>query len=273
MKKPFYLLILPLVFGNTECSSQNLFNGYDLDHPSQIIDLPHSVNEISGISYEDGHVFAIDDEHGNLYRIELKKDPKIEHWEFGKDKDYEDVVLANRRIYVLNSNGHIVEFDEKFPINKTYKEAVNNKGRNEYESLYYDPTIQKVVMLCKHCSSDKKDENTAFSYDPSSRSFDKKPLYTVDRKQIEKVVGKDIGRFKPSAATKNPATGEVYIISSINKLLITMKNNKVFKAQSLDHKLFKQPEGIAFSSSGELLISNESAGQGPATILIFEHKR
>jgi hypothetical protein len=272
MKKMMYLLGLPLFFGAAECSSQNLFHGYDLNRPSQVIKLPQSVNEISGITYQGGHVFAIDDEHGNLYKIELTKDPIIKHWTFGTAQDYEDVVLANHSFYVLNSNGHIVEFDEKFPIDKTHKKEVKDKGRNEYESLYFDPTAQKIVMLCKECSGDKKDENTAFSYDPASGAFDKKPLYVIERNQIEKVLGKKIGRFKPSAATVNPTTGEVFILSSINKLLVTMKDNQVMDVAELTSDLFKQPEGITFSTSGQLLISNEAANRGAATILIFDRK-
>ncbi|MGZ5190338.1 MAG: hypothetical protein ACXWCZ_04915 [Flavisolibacter sp.] len=272
MKKLLYALIIPMVLGNTQCSSQKLFHRYDLEHPSKVIKLPNSVNEISGITYQDGNVFAIDDEHGNLYKIELKKDPKIENWQFGKDRDYEDVILYNHRFYVLNSNGQIVEFAAKFPIDKTDEEELKNKGRNEYESLYFDPAAQKLVMLCKDCTDDKKDENTAFSYDPSTKSFDKKPLYVIDRKEIEKALGKKIGRFKPSAATVNPVTKEVYVLSSINKLLVTMKDNKVQDAVELTSDLFNQPEGIAFYPSGQLVISNEATNKGAATILIFEFK-
>jgi DNA-binding beta-propeller fold protein YncE len=272
MKTFFYLLIPVVFFGNTECSSQSLFHGYDLHHPSQVIKLPHSVNEISGITYQDGYVFAIDDEHGTLYKIKLTKEPNIQHWTFGTDKDYEDVVLANQRFYILNSNGHIVEFDENFPVEKTRKEELKNQGRNEYESLYYDPTVGKLIVLCKDCADDKKNQNTAYSYDPSSHSFDNKPLYVIDKNQIEKTFGKKIGRFKPSAATVNPVTKEVYVLSSINKLLVTMKDNKVQDAIELPADLFKQPEGITFSPSGGLLISNEAAQKGAATILIFDHK-
>lgn len=267
----YFLFLCTPAFG--ACHAQSKTESYDLRHPDKIIELPQEVKEISGIAYSNGHVFAIDDEHGDLFRIELKDKPKIDKWSFGKKKDYEDVVLFNNNFFVLNSNGQIVGFDEKFPIDKTYKEELKTKGRNEYESLYYDPATQKLVMLCKDCSGDKKDENTAFSYDPSSRSFDTKPLYTIEQKQIEKALGKKIERFKPSAATVNPITQEVYVISSINKLLVIMKNDRVKEAASLDSKLFNQPEGIAFSPGGDLLISNEAGTKGKATILIFHQKQ
>jgi uncharacterized protein YjiK len=274
IKTNLFLYLLFLASSVLEpCHAQSKIGGYDLTHPDKIIELPGEVNEISGITYNDGHVFAIDDEHGDLFKIELKDKPKIEKWSFGKSKDYEDVVLFNNTFFVLNSNGQIVEFDKKFPIDKTNKEEIKNKGQNEYESLYYDPAVQKLVVLCKDCSNDKKDENTAFSYDLSSQSFDKKPLYIIEQKQIEKVLGKKIEKFKPSAATVNPLTQEVYVISSINKLLLIMKNNTMIKATPLDPKLFNQPEGITFSPNGDLFISNEAGTKGKATILMFKQKQ
>lgn len=253
------------------CFSQTTIFPYDLAHPI-IIELPKQVNEISGIVYNDGYVFAIDDEHGELYKIQIKKNPQIEHWRFGKDQDYEDVVLINKMFYVLNSNGTIVQFAEQFPISETSNKQIDIKGKKEFESLYYDPVIKKIVMLCKECAVDKKDENSAWAFDPASRSFNNKPLYVIKRKDIEKVAGEKIGRFKPSAATINPFTGELYILSSINNILVIAKADKILQVIPLARKLFKQPEGITFSDTGNLLISNEAAKNEPATILVFNRK-
>lgn len=270
MKRIFCLSVLGIFFGNAECFAQGRFHGYDLEHPSQTISLPESVNEISGISYQGNAVFAINDEEGSLYKIELKKDPAVKNWSFGSAGDYEDIALVNQQFYILKSNGQIVQFAENFPIEKTAEKKLENKGRNEYESLYYDPAIKKLVVLCKQCSGDKKDENSAWSYDPSSQTFNEQPLYVLNKKDIEKVAGKKIKRFQPSAAAVHPLTKEVYILSSVNKLLVVMKDNVVKDAIELNSDLFKQPEGITFSPSGKLYISNEAGGKGDATILEFE---
>lgn len=268
------LATIIILSASSGCKAQQPSStSYDINHPNTVIELPHEVNEISGITYENGYVYAIDDEHGDLFKIELKKNPKVQSWNFGAGKDYEDVVLANGRFYVLNSNGHIIQFPEKFPIKNTKKAGLDISGRNEFESLYYDPSTRKVIMLCKDCSSDGKNENTTWSFDPSSGSFDKKPSYSINGKEIENVSGKSKGSFKPSAATINPLTNELYVLSSINKELVILKNGKVQNVLKLKSKLFKQPEGICFTPSGDLLISNESAKKGPATILVFKRSK
>ena len=81
-------------------------------------------------------------------------------------------------------------------------------------------------------------------------------------------------KFKPSAATINPLTNDLFILSSVNKLLvIAEKNGIVKKAYPLTPSLYQQPEGIAFTSSGDLLISNEADKEGPADILVIKLKR
>jgi hypothetical protein len=245
---------------------------YELNSPKQVIELPQEIDEISGMICKGSYVYAIDDEEGNLFKIDLKNPKQIESWKYGQGKDYEDVAYANGKFFVLNSNGHIVEFAEQFPIKDKKQTEPPVKGRNEFESLYYDPSINKIVALCKSCSGDKKDENTAWAFNISSNAFDKEPLYKISKKDIEKRSGKKIKQFKPSAATINPLTGELYILSSINKILVVAKDGKIENVVELKNKLFKQPEGICFGANGELLISNESAGKGPATILVFERK-
>lgn len=264
-KQILFLLSMNLALS---CAAQTAIFPYDLANP-EVIELPKKVNEISGIVYYNGHVFSIDDEHGDLYKIQIAKDAAVEHWKFGKDRDYEDVVLVNNSFYVLNSNGTIVQFAKHFPISEPSNKQLKIKGKKEFESLYYDPAIKKIVMICKKCSFDDKDENSAWAFDPASHSFNNKPLYIFKRKDIEKVAGKKISRFKPSAATINPFTGELYVLSSINKILVITKGSKILRVIPLNRKLFQQPEGISFTDDGKLLISNEAGNKKPATILVF----
>jgi hypothetical protein len=91
------------------------------------------------------------------------------------------------------------------------------------------------------------------------------------RKDIEARLGKEIKRFKPSAASINPLTGDVLIVSSINKLLVIATRELVVKeVLELGAEIFKQPEGLCFTPNGDLLISNESAQDGKANLLIFK---
>ena len=69
---------------------------------------------------------------------------------------------------------------------------------------------------------------------------------------------------------KNPITGEWFILSGSNKLLvITDANWKVKDVYPLNGNTFNQAEGIAFDKEGNLYISNEGDDGTNGNILKF----
>jgi hypothetical protein len=276
LKNSLAAAILCALFAS--CNAQDSENkfpaGYDLSKP-EIIKVAKEVNQISGIAYyeNDNAVFAIDDDHGNLYKISLEKDPKVEKWEFGKDNDYEDLALVKDSFYILSSYGKIVSFPFSFPITSIKETDLDLSGKNEFEILYFDKAANRLIMMCKDCADDKG-ENSAYAFDLKTNAFILNPVLHLKKKDIEEKLAKQISKFKPSGASMNPLTGEVFIISSVNKLLvITDANMQVKEVYELDPALFKQPEGICFTPKGDLLISNESAKEGKADILRFVYEK
>lgn len=80
--------------------------------------------------------------------------------------------------------------------------------------------------------------------------------------------------LKPSAGAINPITGDFYLVSSIQKLIVIFAPDGSFKElYKLDPGLYKQPEGIAFTPDGDLVISNEYAQDGFATLLLMKNKK
>ena len=72
----------------------------------------------------------------------------------------------------------------------------------------------------------------------------------------------------------NPLTNEVFIVSSVNKtLVITDSSGLIKNVYALNPSLYKQPEGLAFTPAGDLLISNEANENGYGNILILKLKK
>jgi uncharacterized protein YjiK len=72
---------------------------------------------------------------------------------------------------------------------------------------------------------------------------------------------------------RNPATGEWWILSATNRMLIVADESWKIKAvYPLDPTLFNQPEGIAFDNQKNLYISNERGQLSNATVLEFDRK-
>ncbi len=247
---------------------------YDFNNPIKIT-MPSGLDEISGLSYyaKDSSVFAIIDEDGLLFKIYLNGSGKIKQWRFDKKHDFEDVVMHDSTFYVLISNGDIetLKFMGDSIINSKSQFPDASKKANEFETLYYDNALG-LVMLCKNCEDDKKKVVTAFVCKPDSSIYN--PAFQIDVKPIADKTKEDKFHFKPSAAAINPVTNELYILASVNKLLVVAdRSGKVKNTYQLDPVTFNQPEGITFTPGGDLLISNEKGEKDNATILIFKPKK
>lgn len=261
-------------YGNNSSSSYPSIPGYDLSEPT-IVHLRTELDEISGIVYypKDTSIFAINDEVGVLFKIYLRKRIQVERWKFSDDADYEDIAIVDSTFYVLLSNGNIkaFTFESKESVKvETCKIPVS--GKNDFESLYFDQFYQQLVLICKDCEQDKKKSVSAFAFKPSSRTFQKEPFFTLDGKEVAEMMRDKKLDFKPSAAAIHPITKELFIVSSIAKVIaIADRNGEIKKVYPIDPHLFKQPEGITFTPNGDLLISNESAELGAGNILIFKY--
>ena len=277
--KIFIVLLVLLKFHNYEgCGPDKTESqsppGYDLNNPVKI-DLPSGLDEISGISYypKDSSVFAEIDEDGMLFKIYMDGSGKIKQWHYDKKHDYEDIVMHDSIFYLLISNGDIetLKFQGDSIIKSKSQFPDASKKVNEFETLYYDPSLG-LVMLCKNCKDDKKKVVTAFVCKPDSSVYNL--AYQIDVSPIAEKSKEDKFHFKPSAAAINPVTDELYILASVNKLLVVAdRNGKVKDVYTLDPVTFNQPEGITFTPWGDLLISNEKGEKDNATILIFKPAR
>jgi uncharacterized protein YjiK len=247
--------------------------GYNFQDPI-VIKLPQQLDEISGLSYykKDKSVFAISDEKGVLFKITPYPQLAIKYWKFSKKADFEDLVLLDSTFYILQSNGtmHLVNFLKEDTIS-TNEIPFPFKGSMEFETLFYNPVQKNLELVCKNCENDKKKQLTAYTYDPAKNAF-ADSVSLIDISLMFQNSGKKPYHVKASAAAVNPLTGEIFVISSIHKLLIILDKDQNFKAYyPLNPSLFKQPEGITFAENGTLIISNESAQTGSANLLLFNY--
>jgi hypothetical protein len=276
----FYAVLIAILFlGCTadKKKSQLAENSrYDLLNPV-VVKLPVSMAEISGIAYypKDSSVFAIEDEDGILYKISLTSNA-IKKWKFDKRRDYEDVVLHDSIFYILISNGDIESLQfgngDSMITNKfNFPDA--NKKTNEFESLYFDDSLQQLTLLCKDCEDDGKKNISAWGFNMDS-AFYSSSVLNIDVEPISQKLGEKKIKLKPSAAAINPVTNELYILESINHLLIvTDRAGKFKEVYTLPPAIYKQAEGIAFTPVGDMIISNEWHENGLANILILKNKR
>jgi uncharacterized protein YjiK len=217
-------------------------------------------------------LFAIEDEDGFLYKIPLKNPDLILRWRFHGHGDFEDLSMVDGTFYILRSDGDI------FATNIPSGDAVQStkyefpQDGNEFESLYYDDSLKLLILVCKECNDDPKKKLSTWGFNPVTRQYVESP-FQMDVQRIAAIIGEQSIRFKPSAATINPFTGQLMVLSSVNKLLITAdRYGNVIQAYPLNERIYKQPEGIAIGADRTLYISNEAAGKGSSNILIMPYR-
>ena len=111
-----------------------------------------------------------------------------------------------------------------------------------------------------------------FTWNPAKKELILSGQFSMDLSQlIEKEEILKTG-LKASALTRNPHSGEWYILSSVNKVLIVATPDwKVKSVHRLNSSIFNQPEGLAFDENQNLYISNEGDELSAGNILKFRY--
>jgi len=302
----FGLRILALISGiilfsfcNPEAENdvpmEDVHEYYDLENPDARYKMPDYLEEISGLSYYGkGKLACIQDEKANIYVWNLEKGRIIDKYKFGKDADYEDIVVVNKTAYILRNNGNIYrisDFKKKDRKVETYKTPLQEK--NNTEGLAYDPLSNSLLVACK--GSPSIDEANSYEgykaiykFDLEEEELITRPSFLIDVECLDSYIDQSAftrfsvriakklhiidseSSFEPSGLAIHPISGNIYIISSVGKLLIILnRKGEILDVKELDPKELRQPEGICFSPNGDMFISSEGHGE-KGYILEFE---
>lgn len=265
------LLILSCNYAPTDYNSSMIKKGinnsdlkmsfpYNLNNPDDKYTLPENLTEVSGIAFIDGNkILCIQDEKADIYVVDFGSKEVLQKFKFGKDGDFEDIATVNQTVYVLRSDGHIFEiedFDKKSIRVTDHNTPLSSK--NDTEGLTYDERSNSLFIACKGTpdlkDSEYRKSKAVYYFDLQLKKLKREPAFLVDLKKLD--------GFKPSGIAVCPVTEEIYLISGSNRVLISVgRDGKTLEIHQLDPALFRQPEGICFSPTGDLYISNEGSGK------------
>lgn len=236
---------------------------YRLDKPDFQQYLSKNLKEISGISYyAENQVICVNDEHGQLFIYDFKKQEIIDTLDFDTEGDYEAVEFVNNIAYVLQSNGQIIGFNVSTKDIKTFD--CRQDDVEEYEGLGYEPKTNCLLLAAKEMKGDK----TIYQFDLKNEILSEK--FRISKNDISKN-GKDGKEFKPSGIAVHPISEDIYVLASAGKKLLVFDSAGEIQFQyNLDKDQFPQPEGICFTPSSELIIASEGKN-GQASISYFSY--
>ncbi|MDX1940360.1 MAG: SdiA-regulated domain-containing protein [Saprospiraceae bacterium] len=271
--------------------------GYDLGTPDQTLVMSKKLTEISGLglSSDEKSFVAVQDEDGIVFFINTTTGKIEREVEFQDKGDYEGVEMVGQDIFVVKSTGTIYKIspsDGKYDKVEKFNFFLNEE--NDVEGLAYDAANHRLLLACKAQAGQGKDfkmKKGIYGFDLKTMTLGEAPVFTVsledvlsylsaatyvaDKDQLLAYFEKDADEFAfaPSSIAIHPLTGQIYILSSVGKLLIVIdKDNNILHVEKLKKKLHTQPEGICFDKAGTMYISNEGKDDEPGKILIFKMK-
>jgi SdiA-regulated len=257
----------------TPTPEQALPPGYDL---AQVTSLPRALDEVSGLAVApDGQLWAVQDEAGLLYRLGTEDKPLS--LRFGPKGDYEDLAITSQWTAVLRSDGGLAVLPTTALATGELAEAQFHQGLvppGEYEGLC--AVGDSLGVLCKECpQADPRQMGRVYWL----RLGPQGQLQPVGGTHlavppIARLAGEDRKFwFAPAALARHPRTGEWYVLSSVNGLLVVADAQwQPQAAYPLPTAQFAQPEGLAFDAQGNLYISNERDERARATLLRFAYQ-
>lgn len=267
---------------------------YDLSRPDQVLILPDTLREISGLTKLDDHTIAcVQDENGIVFIYDVVKNEIIKQFTFHLDGDYEGITRVDETLYILRSDGNLFEITnfqaENFKVN-AYETGIpvsNNEG------LCYDADNNRLLIGCKSKPGkgpEFKNHRVVYGFDLETKKLSNRPVFDFDINDIyrfaeehdialpTKTKKKDeeeapVIRFSTSAVSIHPFTKKLYLLSSTDPMLFVFdRKGKLEHMELLDKETFNKSEGITFFDNGDMMISNEAQNK-KATLLRFNYKK
>lgn len=244
---------------------------YDVYAPEKDYQLPGALKEISGLAYwKDDILLCVEDEKGHLYLYDHGKEEIIQEIKFGKKGDYEGVTQSEDIAYVIKSTGKLYYFSIKDEP-EVIKVDLPFTSSNDLEGITKGHKNDEFYIACKNNPEilDNGIEGRAvYTYNVKKDKVKTKPyIHLTSESFKEEIIKAGLNPskhlpFMPSGIAIHPHTDDVFLISSVGKLLIILnKSGSVVSMAPLKRSLFRQPEGICFDNDGNMFISSEGRGK------------
>lgn len=269
---------------------------YDFNSPLLIGNLAEELDEVSGLTFAPGEkeLIVVQDELGKVFYLDARSGEITAATTFWKDGDYEGVEAVGNDIWVVKSTGTLYRVIDPGKPNQTVaKFNTRLTSDNDVEGLAYDPVHNRLLLACKRDAKDDgndKDGRYIYAFDLSTNTLSEQPVYAVEREAVERYlaacpktssheklcsffVKRDEFDLAPSALAVHPITGQLFITSSVGKVIMVLNpNGTIAELRKLDKSFFPQPEGLAFTSDGTLYISTERKKDAPARVYRLNYR-
>jgi uncharacterized protein YjiK len=236
--------------------------------------LPRELREISGLTLTpDQRLLAESDEVGKVWEVDYRRGILVKRFALGNGGvtgDFEGITVANNKLFLLTSKGHLYEFREGANHDDVGYEIhdLGTRTACELEGIAFDPAINSLVLACKHVLDQGiHDAVVIYRWRLAGDTAGRLSRMVVP---VEGIVGTNPWKtLHPTDITIDPFNGNYVLLTSKEQALIeiTPTGAPVF-ARPLPPG-HPQPEGIAITKDSILMISDEG-GSDLGTITLYK---
>lgn len=277
----------PNAYGNRE-----EFPPYNFTKSDSKITLPDILLEVSGITEIDNNTVAcVQDENGILFIYDISKNEITKQYVFHIDGDYEGITRVENTIYILRSDGALIEILNYNLPGFSVSTYLTGIPADNNEGLCYDKQNNRLLIACKGKlgkGREFKDKRVIYAFDLPSKKLSEEPVYEFnteliklfaiehkiklpirEKKNKKKNSSEPIVKLRISAIGIHPLSGHLYVLSAADyMLLIFDRQGSLLHLEKLNETTFNKAEGITFMENNDLLITNEGQDRKP-TLLRF----
>ncbi len=242
-------------------------------------ELPPALAELSDLSAADAEsLWAVDDEHGALFRLSARDGAVLETVPFADAGDFEAVAAVGDTVFAGRSDGALFAVDLKTRRARQLETALPRDC--ELEGLAYERAGNRLLAACKRPSGTKAQRTwSIWAIDVATQKLSASPVISIQREAIQafrkehpaKKLKDADDDLDPSGLAVHPKTGELYVVSARARVLLVLsRGGALIRLEALDADRLPQPEAIAFLPDGTLFIGTEARRGKPARIHLME---
>ena len=241
------------------------------DEPVARWDLPPGLREVSGLALTaDGRLLAHGDEQARIYEIDYRRGVVVKHFDVGSTPlagDFEAIAIAGTRIFLVTSDGSVYELTEgadgeRVPFRMSRTDL---PGCREVEGATYDPDTASLVLACKSPAKGGGDALLLLEWAVDGQSPARRRVAVpLEALRARGFTGK---RFSASDIARRPDNGNLVLVAGPERGYAEITPAGDVVVARMLPKRHPQPEGVAVTADGLLLVADEGAkGRGSLTV-------
>ena len=237
--------------------------------------LPKALREVSGLALDSqGSVFAVADEEARVFKLDAVTGEMLAVFSLGRPAlrgDFEGIAWLNDWLYLITSDGVLLRTQPGLSDTAIDGTALNFERfelatQCEIEGLTEDLENPWLWIACKEVTDSEAKASEAlrlYAWDTAQKTLVAGATRELPTQRLLELT--DQKRFKPSGLSFIPADpgAILLIISGAQRAWSTWRwsAEPALVAAGRLPKAHRQPEGVAVTQAGELLLADEGKGK------------